>query len=61
MVEAAVVGFPHDVKGEGIYAFVILKGSASRDATDEELAAISVAVRSSIGPFVSVQIMHGNV
>ncbi len=25
VAEAAVVGFPHDVKGEGVYAFVIPK------------------------------------
>ena len=27
VAEAAVVGFPHDVKGEGVYAYVILKES----------------------------------
>jgi acetyl-CoA synthetase len=26
VVESAVVGFPHDIKGQGIYAFVILNG-----------------------------------
>jgi acetyl-CoA synthetase len=26
VAEAAVVGFPHDIKGEGIYAYVVLKG-----------------------------------
>ena len=25
VAEAAVVGFPHEVKGEGVYAYVILK------------------------------------
>jgi acetyl-CoA synthetase len=34
VVEAAVVGFPHDVKGEGIMAFVVLKGERPVDDTD---------------------------
>jgi len=32
VAEAAVVGFPHEVKGEGIYGFVVLKEGASADA-----------------------------
>lgn len=31
VVESAVVGFPHDIKGQGIYAFVIYKGSHGQD------------------------------
>jgi acetyl-CoA synthetase len=31
VVESAVVGFPHDVKGQGIYAYVIYKGHHSGD------------------------------
>ena len=27
MVESAVVGYPHDIKGQGIYAFIIYQGS----------------------------------
>ncbi|HEX3652976.1 MAG TPA: acetate--CoA ligase [Rhizomicrobium sp.] len=38
VAEAAVVGFPHDIKGQGIYAFVTLKaGEAPSDALAEEL------------------------
>lgn len=33
VVESAVVGYPHDIKGQGIYAYVIL----SNDVTDETL------------------------
>ncbi|MEI9957911.1 MAG: hypothetical protein WDM90_16785 [Ferruginibacter sp.] len=33
VVESAVVGYPHDIKGQGIYAFVI----SSNKHTDEEL------------------------
>ena len=32
VVESAVVGFPHDIKGQGIYAYIIYNGSD----TDEE-------------------------
>src|SRR5579872_6609413 len=38
VAEAAVVGFPHDIKGQGIYAFVTLKaGVAASDALADEL------------------------
>lgn len=39
VAEAAVVGYPHDIKGQGIYAFVTLKaGIASSDELKRELA-----------------------
>jgi len=51
VVESAVVGFPHDIKGEGIYAYVILKDDA--DAS-EDLGKILVGhVRKVIGPIAS--------
>ncbi len=31
VVESAVVGYPHDIKGQGIYAYVIYQGSHSQD------------------------------
>jgi acetyl-CoA synthetase len=38
VAEAAVVGFPHDVKGQGIYAYVTLKiGQSPSDDMDREL------------------------
>ena len=38
VAEAAVVGYPHDIKGQGIYAFVTLKtGVAATDALNNEL------------------------
>jgi len=36
-VEAAVVGYPHDIKGEGIFAFVVLRGERPADGIDETL------------------------
>ncbi len=37
VAEAAVVGYPHDIKGEGIFAFVVLRGERPTDGIDEEL------------------------
>ncbi len=49
--EAAVVGFPHDIKGQGIYAYVTLMvGLEPSDALKKELIAL---VRSEIGPIAS--------
>ncbi|KAJ8321195.1 hypothetical protein KUTeg_001253 [Tegillarca granosa] len=36
VAESAVVGFPHDIKGEGIYAYVVLKDGVTR--SEEELS-----------------------
>ncbi len=51
VAEAAVVGYPHDIKGQGIYAYVTLKtGVASDDALRKELIA---HVRKEIGPIAT--------
>ncbi len=51
VAEAAVVGFPHDIKGQGIYAYVTLKtGVEPSDALRKELVAW---VRREIGPIAS--------
>src|SRR6185437_2276340 len=48
VAEAAVVGFPHDIKGQGIYAYVTLKlGEDPTDALRKELVGW---VRQQIGP-----------
>lgn len=49
--EAAVVGFPHDVKGEGIGCYVVLKQNI--EITPELTATLKNAVRSVIGPFAT--------
>ncbi|AKS42868.1 acetate--CoA ligase [Wenzhouxiangella marina] len=46
--EAAVVGFPHDVKGQGIYAYVTL--TAGFEPSDELIGELSQWVRKEIGP-----------
>ncbi|MCW3477739.1 acetate--CoA ligase [Limobrevibacterium gyesilva] len=51
VAEAAVVGFPHDIKGQGIYAYVTLKvGEEPNDALRKELIAW---VRKEIGPIAA--------
>ncbi len=48
VAEAAVVGFPHDIKGQGIYAYVTLM--AGIEGSDEILAGIAASVKKEIGP-----------
>ena len=48
VAEAAVVGFPHDLKGQGIYAYVTLK--AGIEANEALLAELKQQVRREIGP-----------
>lgn len=57
VVESAVVGFPHPVKGEGIYAYVTLKAGEDQDeAFFHELNAI---VTEQIGSFARPEKIHG--
>jgi acetyl-CoA synthetase len=46
--EAAVVGFPHDIKGQGIFAYVIVKDGFDTDA--ELIGELRNEVRTHIGP-----------
>ncbi len=48
VAEAAVVGYPHDLKGQGIYAYVTLK--AGIEPSDELRKALVQQVRTAIGP-----------
>ena len=54
--EAAVVGFPHDIKGQGIYAYVtLMAGETPSEALRKELVA---HVRKEIGPIASPDIIQ---
>lgn len=48
VAEAAVVGFPHDIKGQGIYAYVTLMTGV--DPSDDLVKAIKKSVREHLGP-----------
>jgi len=51
VAESAVVGAPHDIKGQGIYAYVTL--NAGEEPTDELKAELVKWVRSEIGPIAT--------
>ena len=48
VAEAAVVGYPHDIKGNSIYAFVTLR--TGREITENTRTEIAKIVRADIGP-----------
>lgn len=50
VAESAVVGFPHDIKGQGIYAYVILRADAAHEKGEELKKEIIALVRDMIGP-----------
>ena len=56
VAEAAVVGYPHDIKGQGIYAYVTLKaGVANSDTLNAELKAF---VGKEIGPIAKPDVIQ---
>jgi len=56
VAEAAVVGYPHDIKGQGIYAYVTLvKGVEATDVMKTELVRM---VRSEIGPIATIDVIQ---
>jgi acetyl-CoA synthetase len=54
--EAAVVGYPHDIKGQGIYAYVTLMGGI--EATEELRKELVAWVRKEIGPIASPDLIQ---
>ena len=56
VAEAAVVGYPHDIKGQGIYAFVtLMSGITDSDSLEQELRAF---VGNEIGSFAKPEIIQ---
>ncbi len=59
VIESAVVGYPHEIKGEGIYAYVIVNSKSSDDLIKSEITDV---VRRVIGPIAKpdkIQIVSG--
>ena len=56
VAEAAVVGFPHEIKGQGIYAYVTL--NTGEEHTDELKAELRTHVRTVIGPIAAPDVIH---
>ena len=61
IVESAVVGFPHEIKGQGIYAYVICNGESGK-SNDELRTEINKVITEYIGPIAKpdvVQVVSG--
>ena len=59
VIESAFVGYPHEIKGEGIYAYVIVNSKSSDDLIKKEITDV---VRRVIGPIAKpdkIQIVSG--
>jgi len=56
VAEAAVVGFPHDIKGQGIYCYVTLNVGEEADGTLE--VELRAQIRSEIGPIATPDHLH---
>ena len=56
VAEAAVVGVPHSIKGQGIYAYIILKSNAT--PSDELKKELVQQVRNEIGPIATIDVIQ---
>jgi acetyl-CoA synthetase len=56
VAEAAVVGYPHDIKGQGIYAYVTLVADAVAD--DQLAAELRQWTRKEIGPIATPDLLQ---
>ncbi len=56
VAEAAVVGYPHDIKGQGVYCYVTL--NAGLEPTDDTAKQLRNHVRSEIGPVASPDLLQ---
>ena len=56
VAEAAVVGFPHEIKGQGIYAYVTLKQGV--EPTEKLRTDLVQHVRKCIGPLAQPDVIH---
>ena len=56
VAESAVVGYPHDIKGQGIYAYVTLMGG--EEPTEELRKELEVWVRKDIGPIAKPDLIQ---
>ena len=58
VAEAAVVGCPHPIKGEGIYCYVLLNTGFEQADHDELVGALKQQVRNAIGAFAAPDVIH---
>jgi acetyl-CoA synthetase len=58
VAEAAVVGFPHPIKGQGIYAYVSLTSDYATNDREQVAGALKEQVRHAIGAFAAPDVVH---
>ncbi len=61
VIESAVVGYPHEIKGQGIYAFVICEPAATKDVETLQKEILSIVTKI-IGPIAKpdkIQVVKG--
>jgi len=58
VAEAAVVGFPHAIKGQGIYAYVLITADHAKRSAAELEDALKEQVRHAIGGFAAPDVIH---
>ena len=59
VAEAAVVGYPHPIKGQGIYCYVILnQGYGTGNGKEQLIGALKEQVRQTIGAFAAPDVIH---
>jgi acetyl-CoA synthetase len=58
VAEAAVVGFPHPIKGQGIYAYVSVTSEYAANDKEQVAGALKEQVRHVIGAFAAPDVVH---
>jgi acetyl-CoA synthetase len=58
VAEAAVVGFPHALKGTGIYCYVLLNAGCDKEDPEQIMGALKEQVRQAIGAFAAPDLIH---
>ena len=56
VAEAAVVGYPHEIKGNGLYCYVSLK--ANQESSDNLITELKKTIRMKIGPIATPDFIH---
>jgi len=54
VAESAIVGFPHDIKGQALYGFIILKDTGTSRDRDNLSREINQAITEHIGPIAKL-------
>ncbi|MGD1841573.1 MAG: acetyl-coenzyme A synthetase, partial [Thermonemataceae bacterium] len=60
--ESAVVGFPHEIKGQGIYAYVVLDSASENHEVDKIRQSLLLTVSKVLGPIAkpaTIQVVTG--